>query len=83
MPCKPYSQQRAKRFANDSIKNHADHYLTEEALIQWLAETCPEAGFFENVEGWDMPVKKGDGPHETPLRRRGFESHCIHIDWAV
>ena len=66
-PCRPYSRQRAKRYAEGSVKTHADAYLTEEVLLDWLAAAAPESGFFENVEGWDMPEVKGGST--TPLAR--------------
>ena len=69
-PCKPYSQQRAKRWQDGSIKNHADNGLTENELVSWLAQTCPEAGFFENVPGWDMPEHKGADRTDTPMARQ-------------
>ena len=66
-PCKPYSLQRPKRFADGSVKGHRDHKLTESELVSWLAQTCPEAGFFENVPGWDMPEHVDEA--ETPMAR--------------
>ena len=67
-PCKPFSIQRAKRYASGAVKEHKDAPLTQEALLEWLKDTSPQAGFFENVTGWDMPEEKGSDV--TPLGRQ-------------
>ena len=69
-PCRPYSTQRAKRFVEGSVQEHRDHSLTDESLLEWIAEACPEAGFFENVEGWNLPEHQGSecSPLDRPVR---------------
>ena len=63
--CAPYSTQRLKRFANGSVKAHADEALTSEGLVQWLYRLSPEAGVCENVMGWDRPLDSST--NVTPL----------------
>ena len=65
--CKPYSQQRAKRFQDGSVKAHKDNQLTEHDLLDWIAVHRPSMGICENVEGWNMPEDRSDS--STPMRR--------------
>lgn len=67
LPCKPYSLQRAKRFASGSVKGHSAYDLAFGEFAEWLNVHNPKSGVFENVMGMDMGEDSAD--ESTPLRR--------------
>lgn len=67
LPCKPYSLQRAKRFALGSVKGHSAYDLAFGEFAEWLNVHNSKSGVFENVMGMDMGEDSAD--ESTPLRR--------------
>ena len=66
VPCKPYSTQRAKRFAAGSVKRHHNFETTFSEFFDWLDVHDPRSGILENVLGMDEKMDTVD--ETTPLQ---------------
>lgn len=58
LPCKPYSTQRAKRYAHGSVKEHENYKTMFVDFFNWLDVHDPKSGIVENVRGLDKPEHK-------------------------
>ena len=69
-PCHPFSTQRCDRF--QGVTSHHEYSTTMSSLLKWSQHFQPKVWVMEQVEGFDMPMKKNDpNPGQTPLRRLG------------
>jgi len=66
-PCNPYSTQRTKRFAVDSVRNHSLFDVTDKSTISLLKQYEPKKWLFEQVWGFTMPFSTAT--KETPKDR--------------
>ena len=81
-PCHPYSTQRTSRFATGSVVNHKEFDVSMGDFVDAMTLAEPTVVVAEQVEGFDMPVQKGAGRSQTPLKmflckvKMFFELHC-------
>ncbi|CAK9110160.1 unnamed protein product [Durusdinium trenchii] len=66
-PCQPFSRQRSKRSADNSVRSHSKFSTTFVDLLDWLRAFEPKCGAFEQVEGLDCP--ESTACRTTPLER--------------
>ena len=59
-PCDPFSKQRYKRFADGSVKNHADFLTTFRDVVQMYQKCQPMMGILEQVQGFLSPISSTD-----------------------
>lgn len=59
-PCNPFSQQRNKRFHEDSVQSHHQANLTMESVVHMYMKHEPRVGVLEQVYGFCMPISKSD-----------------------
>jgi site-specific DNA-cytosine methylase len=79
-PCQPYSTQRAKRFAKDSVRNHPLSSVAEGALHH-VARWRPKLALIENVPGW---AKKAAGEAQSHMETfisalTSIGYHCMSV----
>ena len=58
-PCDPFSQQRCKRFRDDSVKAHGQFKVSMKEVIDLYKLHEPRKMVFEQVMGFQMPFEKG------------------------
>ena len=66
-PCHPFSTQRSKRFAPDSVQQHAECDIALGQFLEWMETFEPVVQIFEQVVGFSLPFTTGGT--ETPLSR--------------
>ena len=59
-PCNPYSTQRCKRFADDSVASHSMTTTTMDSVIAFYKKFEPKVGVTEQVKGFDMRESSSD-----------------------
>lgn len=70
-PCNPFSQQRNKRFHEDSVQSHHQVDLTMNSVVAMYQKHEPRVGILEQVYGFCMPISKSDKttPKDVLLER--------------
>ena len=67
-PCPPFSRQRTKRFAENSVREHQAFAVTFEDTFKWLQKFEPITALMEQVKGFNARESAGStGP--TPYER--------------
>lgn len=75
-PCRPFSRQRTKRWANGSVQSHQHFKTTFSTAYNFLEVKNPQCCILEQVEGFDAPFSSEDPV--TPKQRQGFGSKSLH-----
>ena len=61
---------RTDRFKSQSVTSHKEYSVAMVEMREWLTKFTPRVAILEQVEGFDLPVEKGDSKDNTPMRRR-------------
>ncbi len=80
-PCNPYSIQRQKRFASDSVQFHHQFAVTDTYTIKLVTAYEPKKWVFEQVMGFTMPFSTGT--KETPKQRFLWPSNVVVVCHVV
>lgn len=92
-PCQPFSRQRTKRSAENSVRSHSKFETTMTELSDWLQTFEPRCAICEQVEGIAMPESKSC--RTTPLERLiemlnvkkwsrgGYHIGTVHLDTCI